>query len=284
MSAVPVVARRRRSTADRWSRVAEPVGAVLVVVIVLAVVVGPWLLGTDTAGTDFARRLLAPSSEHWFGTDAAGRDVFARVLAGGRISLTSSLVVIVFSVVVGWAVGAVSARFGGVVDSLLMRVTDLGLAFPSLVLALGIAAALGPSLRSAVIGVAVTWWPRYARLVRAMLLETYAKEYVDAAREMGVPPVRMLTRYILPDTRGPLLVQVSSDVASVTLTIAGLSFIGVGAQPPMPEWGAMISDGNSYLTSAWWVSVCPGLAVALTGLGFGLLGDLVQRREEEAIA
>jgi peptide/nickel transport system permease protein len=275
------VAARR---ADPWSRVTEPAGAVLAGIILLVALVLPLFLNTDDTQTHFADRLLAPSGAHWFGTDSAGRDIFTRVILGGRISLACSAIVIAFAVLLGSLIALVCVLVGGVVDSVLMRFTDLGLAFPSLVLALGIAAAMGPSLSSAVVGVAVTWWPRYARLVRAMLLQTVAKEYVEAAREMGVPLRRLVWTHILPDIRGPLLVQISADVASVTLTIAGLSFIGVGAQPPLPEWGAMINAGNRFLTSAWWVSVFPGVALALTGLSFGLLGDWIRRREEARIS
>ncbi|MTD17171.1 ABC transporter permease subunit [Nakamurella sp. YIM 132087] len=278
------VRRRVRSDADGFSRIVEPAGAALAGLLVLVFVLVPILFDTNTDRVEFAQRLQAPSGAHLFGTDASGRDILARVIEGGRISLTTSLIVIVFAVLLGAVIALICVLAGGVVDTALMRFTDIGLAFPSLILALGIAAAMGPSLQSAVVGVAVTWWPRYARLLRAMLLQTMAKEYVEAAREMGVRLPALVRRHILPDIRGPLLVQVSSDVSSVTLTIAGLSFIGVGAQPPMAEWGAMISAGNRFITSSWWVSVFPGVALALTGLAFGLLGEWIRRREEARVS
>ena len=190
--------------------------------------------------------------------------------------MLSVAAVILFATVVGVIVGTFAALAGGFVDEVLMRTADIGLSFPALILALGLAAALGASLRAAIVALAVTWWPGYARLVRSLVLETRHREFVDGARALGVSRTRLVLRHILPNSLDTLFVQTTLDVAAVTLVISGLSFIGVGAQIPQAEWGAMIADGRTQITSAWWTVLFPGLAIALTAIGFNLVGDLLR--------
>ncbi len=217
-------------------------------------------------------RLLPPSWQHPFGTDELGRDVFSRVVYGARISLPVGLVVIAFSLVLGALVGALAGYLGGLFDLLIMRVADITLAFPSIVLALAIASVLGPSLRNAVIAMILVWWPEYARLMRGQVLSVKNNEYVTAAAAVGVPRWRILGRHILPNSGSPILIKASLDAGSAILTIAALSFIGLGAVPPTPEWGAMISMGR-FKFYQWWLTAFPGLAVLTVVLGFNFLGD-----------
>jgi peptide/nickel transport system permease protein len=254
-------------------RVSRSIGLWLAVGMVILAIFGPLLAPQNPDAVSIGQRLLSPDAQHWFGTDGAGRDVFSRVLAGAQLTLLSVAVVIACGALIGSLIGTAAALGGRVVDEVLMRVTDVGLAFPPLILALGLAAALGPSLQSAVIALAATWWPRYARLFRTMIVTTEREDYVTAAREMGAGKWRIVRRHLLPATMGTLLVQVTTDVASVALTFSALSFIGVGAQPPQPEWGAMIADGQTYLPIVWWPVLFPGFALMLTGIGFSLAGD-----------
>ncbi len=217
-------------------------------------------------------RLQPPSWAHPFGTDELGRDVFSRVIYGARISLPVGLVVIAFSMVLGALVGALAGYLGGLFDLLIMRVADITLAFPSIVLALAIASVLGPSLRNAVIAMILVWWPEYARLMRGQVLSVKTNEYVTAAHAVGVPRWRILGRHILPNSGSPIVVKASLDAGSAILTIAALSFIGLGAVPPTPEWGAMISMGR-FKFYHWWLTAFPGLAVLTVVLGFNFIGD-----------
>lgn len=217
-------------------------------------------------------RLQPPSWQHPFGTDELGRDVFSRVIYGARISLPVGLVVIGFSMAMGVLVGALAGYLGGLFDLLIMRVADITLAFPSIVLALAIASVLGPSLRNAVIAMILVWWPEYARLMRGQVLSVKNNEYVTAARAVGVPRGRILSRHILPNSGSPIVIKASLDAGSAILTIAALSFIGLGAVPPTPEWGAMISLGR-FKFYQWWLTAFPGLAVLTVVLGFNFLGD-----------
>jgi peptide/nickel transport system permease protein len=254
----------------------EAVGLVLALGAIFLAIFGPYLAPYDPDRVDFAAQLLHPSWDHLFGTDPAGRDVLSRVLTGARLTLGSVAIVIAVATLAGIAVGTLSALAGGAVDELSMRVVDIGLSFPALILALGLAAALGASLRAAVVALALTWWPGYARLVRSLVLEVREREFVEAARALGASRRRTVLRHILPNALDTLFVQTTLDVAAVTLVISGLSFIGVGAQIPQAEWGAMIADGRTDMTTAWWVVVFPGLAIALTAIGFNLVGDLLR--------
>lgn len=220
-------------------------------------------------------RLMGPSAQHIFGTDDLGRDVFSRVVYGSRISFPIGLVVIAFATVAGSLVGLFAGYLGGVFDLLIMRVADLVLSFPSIVLALAIASVLGPSLMNAVIAMILVWWPAFARLMRGQVLSVKNNEYVIASVVVGAPNSRILFRHILPNCFAPVLVKATLDAGSVILTIAALSFIGLGAVPPTPEWGAMISLGR-YKFYSWWMTTGPGLAILTVVLGFNFFGDGVR--------
>jgi peptide/nickel transport system permease protein len=229
----------------------------------------------DPLAQTIAHRLQPPSADYWFGTDELGRDVFSRVMHGARISLPIGFVVIVFAMTVGSLVGASAGYLGGVYDLLVMRLADITLAFPSIVLALAIAAVLGPGLTNALIAMVLVWWPEYARLMRGQVLSVKNNEYVIAAVALGAPQSRILFRHILPNTFAPILVKASLDAGSAILNIAALSFIGLGAVPPTPEWGAMISLGR-YKFVAWWLTTFPGLAILLVVLGYNFFGEGVR--------
>ncbi|MDR1798728.1 MAG: ABC transporter permease [Bifidobacteriaceae bacterium] len=250
-------------------RIALGVAAVMVVIAII----GPWIAPHDPLTVDLSNALKPPSAAHWFGTDLNGRDVLSRVLAGARLTMSATAVVLAVTVVIGVVLGTLAAVGGRVVDEILMRVADIGLALPSIVLALGFAVALGPGLKSAVIAVAASWWPGYVRLVRTMVRETLGREFIEASRALGVSRWRLVRRHVLPNSLDLLYVQVTLDVAAVMLTISGLSFIGVGAQVPSPEWGAMISAAAANATTAWWALIAPGLAISVTAIAFSLAGD-----------
>lgn len=254
----------------------EAIGLIIVVLAIAVVVFGPLVAPYDPYRVNFLTALQAPSGAHPFGTDSAGRDVLSRVLYGARLTLGAVAAVILFATVVGVLVGTAAALAASWVDEVLMRIADIGLSFPALILALGLAAALGASLQAAVIALALTWWPGYARLVRSLVLETREREFVESARCLGVSRARLVLRHILPNSLDTLFVQTTLDVAAVTLVISGLSFVGVGAQIPQAEWGAMIADGRTNLTTAWWAVLFPGLAIAVTAIGFNLVGDLLR--------
>lgn len=247
-------------------------GSVLLVLLVVAALFGPLFLGSPGA-QDLAARLSAPSAAHWLGTDQLGRDVLTRVLNGARISLGLGIGVMLSALIVGSLVGLLAGLLGGWWDEVLMRLTDVFLAFPSLILAMAISAALGPSLTNVMIAVALVSWPTYARLIRAQVLALREREFVEAARALGSSQTRVALRHLLPNSFAPLLVQGSFDVGSAILTAAGLGFIGFGAQPPTPEWGAMVSETRNYIAQAPWASSAPAIAILLTVLAFNLIGD-----------
>ncbi|GAA4535877.1 MULTISPECIES: ABC transporter permease [Nonomuraea] len=263
--------------------VVEGIALAVAALVVLMAVAGPLLAPYDPYAVDLSRSLLPPSAEHWLGTDSNGRDVLSRVLYGARVTLPATLVVIAASTLIGLLIGTLAALGGKVVDEVLMRITDIGLSLPAIILALGLAAALGPGLSSAVIALSLTWWPGYARLVRTLVREVKDAEYVDAARVMGVPQGRLIFRHILPNALNTLYVQTTVDVGAVMLVISGLSFIGVGAQVPSSEWGAMIAGEANNLTNAWWAVAFPGLALLLTALAFNLVGDWLRVRNDPTI-
>jgi peptide/nickel transport system permease protein len=221
------------------------------------------------------KRLTPPSAENFFGTDELGRDIFSRVVYGARLSLPVGLVVIVFAMIVGSFLGATAGYLGGVYDLVVMRLVDITLSFPSIVLALAIATVLGPSLMNAVIAMILVWWPAFARLMRGQVLSVKHDEYVTAAQVVGASNSRILFRHILPNCFAPILVKASLDAGNVILTIAALSFIGLGAVPPTPEWGAMVSAGR-YKFYDWWMTTFPGLAIMTVVLGFNVIGDGVR--------
>ena len=222
-----------------------------------------------------ARKLQEPSLQHWLGTDALGRDVMTRTLYGVRYSLAISVVVVVCSVVIGSLVGALAGFFGGWTDSVLMRLVDVTLAFPPVLLAMAVAASLGPGLQNAAIAVIVVWWPVYARLMRGQVLDVISRDHIEAARAGGASSFRLLTKHILPLSWTPTIISATMDFGQVVLLAASLSFIGLGAQPPAPEWGAMISNGAAHFYS-WWIAFGPGMSILMLGLGFNFIGDALR--------
>ena len=248
-------------------------GMAIILGLTAVAILAQWVTPYDPLSVALSEKLLPPSLEHIFGTDDLGRDIFSRVIAGSRISLRVAITVVAFAFTLGTTLGVIAGFYGGATDEVIMRTTDTFLSIPSLVLALVIAAALGPSLYNLMLSICVTWWPWYTRLVRGETLSVREKQYTESARMVGVSDFRLLFRHILPNCLAPVIVNASMDMGFVILTAAGLSFIGLGAQPPMPEWGAMLSLGRGYLREAWWVATFPGLAILVTVLGFNLLGD-----------
>ncbi|THE63838.1 ABC transporter permease [Salinadaptatus halalkaliphilus] len=248
-------------------------GGIIVVVLGVVAIVGPVVVPHDPTTQTLQNRLQAPSLVHPLGTDQLGRDVLARIVYGARYSLGIALLVTAIRVVIGTGVGLVAGYAGGWIDEILMRLVDIQLAFPGLVLALVVAGILGPSLRNVMIALAVVGWTTYARVVRGSVLSIREREYVAAAKLAGTPRRRLFRRHLLPNVVNPVLVIATLNLGTVILATAGLSFIGLGAQPPTPEWGTMLSDGRNHLRSAWWIVNAPGVAIMLTVLGFNLLGD-----------
>jgi peptide/nickel transport system permease protein len=218
-------------------------------------------------------RLLPPGSAHWFGTDDQGRDIFSRVIHGSRITLFIVVLVAILAAPLGLIIGTVAGYAGGWVDAVLMRMTDIFLAFPRLILALAFVAALGPGIENAVLAIAITSWPPYARIARAETLTIRQTDYIAAVQLFGASPSRIVLRHIMPLCLSSLIIRVSLDMAGIILTAAGLGFLGLGAQPPMPEWGALIANGRLYVLDQWWVAAAPGAAIFLVSLAFNLLGD-----------
>jgi peptide/nickel transport system permease protein len=252
------------------------IGIVIVAIMILIALTSQWIAPYDPIGVDLNSKLLAPSAQHWLGTDDMGRDVFSRVLAGARVSLLSAFIIIAISIVVGTVIGVIAGYAGGWVDDILMRLTDIFLAFPAFILAMAISATMGASLQNALIAIASVWWPWYARLVRGQVLSIRNLEYVQASRTIGARASRIIFKQILPNAFGPIIVQGTLDVGNAIMLTASLSFIGLGAQPPTPEWGAMVSTGRLYFLSYWWVPTMPGLAIFLCVIGFNLLGDAIR--------
>ena len=253
---------------------AEQAGLGLLAALVVLALVGPLLVRDPTvsAGLPFA----PPSWHALIGTDDIGQDIFARCVYGMRTSLAAAAIVILFGVVVGGLIGLIAGAFGGIVDTLLMRLTDTALALPGPVLAIAVVAALGPSLTHTVVGVAAVWWPWYARLVRGEVRALAARPHVDAARLAGVSPLRLMFRHLLPGAAAPVIVAASLDVQILVLTLAGLSFLGLGSPPPAPELGAMAARGTDYLFGHPWLSLAPGVAVFLIAVAANLAGDGVR--------
>ncbi len=251
-------------------------GVVLVLSIALCAVVAPYVVPYSPYKVDLIGRLRPPSWEHPFGTDELGRDIFSRVLVGTRFSLQAAVVIIGLSLLCGTVIGTLGALAGGWVDDVLMRLTDSFLAFPYLVFAMLVSAVLGPSLPNAMLAISVTWWPWYARLARGQILSVKTQLYVEAARAVGVGGLRLFFNYFLRNALSPLIVQATLDVGYAILLTSSLSFVGLGAQPPTPEWGRMVADGRQYLLSYWWVPIFPGLAIFVTVLGFNLIGDAIR--------
>lgn len=257
--------------------------AVASLVVVLAFILGaifaPVLTPYPEQGRgdpNILEKFQPPSRTHLLGTDYLGRDVLARILYGGRVSLSMGLMVVVLAVLIGTPLGAIAGYYGGRWDNLIMRITDMFLAFPPLLLAMAIAAALGPSFTNAMIAIALTWWPWYTRLVRAQVLSLRERHFIEAARSIGVTNFTIIRRHVLPNILTPVLVQGTMDLGSAILTGAAISFIGLGVQAPTAEWGSMISQGRIYFIERPWFAGAAGMAIFLVTLAFNLLGDAVR--------
>jgi peptide/nickel transport system permease protein len=261
----------------RFRRNRPAVAGLTIIVFLLAVAaLGPLIAPypEDAQGAiHVTDSLQGPSRAHLFGTDDLGADIFSRVLIGARLSLSVGLMVVAIAVVIGVPLGAIAGYFGGVVNEFAMRLTDIFLTIPGIVLALAIAAALGPGLVNAMIALSLVWWPGFCRLTQAQVLALRERTFVEAARVVGVGERRIIVRHILPNTLTPIMVKISMDIGFAILSAAGLSFIGIGAQPPTAEWGAMVSLGRQFLPDWWWYSTFPGLAIFLAVFAFNMLGD-----------
>lgn len=275
----PAMASARR----RHGPLADRIGVAVALLMVIVAIFGDWLAPDNPITVNLADTLQPPSGAHWLGTDVDGRDVLSRVLAGAHTTLLATFTVLLVALLIGIVVGTAAALGGRVVDEVLMRICDIGMALPALVLGLGLAAALGPSLKSAVIAMAATWWPGYARLVRTVVRETRDTEFVESARALGVSPPRLVLRHILPNSLDVMYIQVTLDVAGAMLVISGLSFVGVGAQAPSPEWGATIAAAADNATNGWWAVVFPGLALVITAVAFNLAGDWLRVRNDPTL-
>ena len=277
----PLVAGRLGTAARRLLRRehAGVVGLVLVTALVVGALLAPWLTPYAEQGRgvpNVAAKLQPPSSEHLLGTDELGRDVLARILFGGRSSLVLAVSVVALGIAIGVPLGAVAGYFGGWLDEAVMRVTDMFLAFPPLLLAIVIAAALGASFTNAIVALGLTWWPWYARLARAQAASLRRRAFVEAAEVMGVRPLTVVRRHVVPNLLGPVGVQGTLDLSAAILLGAGLSFLGLGVQPPTADWGAMVNSGRIYFLSFPWYAAFPGLAIFFASLGFILLGDALR--------
>lgn len=244
--------------------------------LIFVAIFSPWLAPHPThimVDTNPQDKLLPPSMEYFFGTDELGRDIFSRVLYGTRISLETALLAVGISLLIGIPLGAIAGASEWYIDEAIMRVTDIFLSFPGLLLAIAIAAILGPSLQNAIIAIAISWWPWYTRIVRGQAISLRERQFVKAAKAIGTPHLKIIFKHIIPNCIAPVIVQASMDIGGVILTIAALSFLGLGAQAPTPEWGLMISTSRTYFLTAWWYSFFPGMAIFITVLVFNLLGD-----------
>ncbi|MCS4275476.1 ABC transporter permease [Mycetocola lacteus] len=268
----------QRAKRRRWLKIAPAfrtplaiTGITIAALWVLIAIFAPILAPFDPLAQDFDR-LMPPGGEHLFGTDAVGRDVLSRVISGARISMPLALALVVASMVVGGTLGAIAGYFGRAVDEIIMRIADLVFAFPTIILAMVITAALGPSLTNAVIAMLIVSWPAYARVTRSLVISARRQEYVVAGRLLGNSPFTTLRRDILPNVLSPVFVLAMLDVGTAILLLAGLSFLGLGATPPLPDWGAMVSDGVQQFSS-WWIAAFPGLAIFTVVMAFNFIGD-----------
>lgn len=252
------------------------IGLILIAILLLMAAFAPLLATHDPNAQNLSTRLLPPGAGHFLGTDELGRDVWSRLVFGSRVTLYVVALVALTAPVLGLVIGTVAGTLGDWTDRILMRVTDIFLAFPRLVLALAFVAALGPGIENAVLAIALTAWPPYARVARAETLTVRRSDYIAAARLQGAGTLRIITGHIMPMCLSSVIVRITLDMAGIILTAAGLGFLGLGAQPPLAEWGAMISSGRQYLLTHWWVATIPGIAILLVSLAFNLLGDALR--------
>ena len=283
-SALDISEARRRRAEARWRYLKDTyvlwrrnrlmvLGTCIIIGLILVAVLAPLLASHNPYDQILGDRLLRPSVQYFFGTDSLGRDIYSRVVYGARVTLTIALLVAAISTPLGVLIGIVAGYLGGAVDEILMRFADVFLAFPRLILAIAFAAALGPGVENAIIAIAVAQWPTYARLARAETLNVRHNDYIQAIRVLGAGKLTIMIGHVLPLTLSSIIVRMSLDMGTIILTAAGLGFLGLGAQPPMPEWGLMVSDGRQFLVDQWWVSTLPGLAILVVVMGFNLLGD-----------
>lgn len=248
-------------------------GALIILILIVMAVAAPLIATHSPIQQDLGGRLMPPSWDNWMGTDELGRDIWSRVVFGSRITLAMVLLVAVIAAPLGLLIGAIAGYFGGWVDRVLMGITDIFLSMPKLILALAFVAALGPGIQNAVIAIAIATWPGYARIARAETLTFRNSEFIWAVQLQGASPLRVITQHVLPLCSSSTIIRVTLDMAGIILTAAGLGFLGLGAQPPLPEWGAMISKGRTFILDQWWVATMPGLAIIIVSLGFCFLGD-----------
>jgi peptide/nickel transport system permease protein len=286
-STIPSLGTSGESASPRWENMrraiyrfrANPlamVGLMTLLIIIVIAIAAPYIVPfpEDAAGKVHpTARLKPPDAEFYFGTDNVGRDIFSRTLMGTGLALVVGVVIIVLATTIGVTVGALAGYFGGWVDEILMRITDIFLTVPALVLAIAVTAALGKGIVNVMIGISLVWWPGFARMTRGLVLSLKEEPFVEAARGLGGSHLRVLFRHILPNALSPIIVKMSTDFGFAVLTAAALGFIGLGAQPPTPEWGAMINEGRDYFPNQWWVATFPGMAIFLVVFSWNLLGD-----------
>lgn len=252
---------------------------IILVLLIVGALLAPYIIPypKDLADATHTQiKLQAPSLEHLMGTDELGRDIFSRVVYGARVSLSAALAAVGLSLVIGIPLGAIAGSFGGWVDNLIMRITDVFLSFPPLLLAIAMVAVMGSSLNNAILAIALSWWPWYTRLIRGQAISVKERKFVQAAETIGTGRMKIIFKHIIPNCISPVIVQASMDIGGVILTVASLSFLGLGAQLPTPEWGLMISMGRRFFPDSWWYCIFPGLAIFVTVLCFNLLGDAIR--------
>lgn len=257
----------------RWRQRNLIAGGIMIALIVLIAIFAPFIAPRGEQDTDYTARLHGPSREHLFGTDNLGRDIFSRVIHGTRIDLQVGILSVILPFLIGGILGCLSGYYGGRIDNLVMRVADVIQAFPFIILIIAIVAVLGTGLPSVYIAVALVAWVSYARLIRGEILVAKNQEYVEAARSLGGSDGRVIGRHLLPNVITPALVYASTDVVLYIVLVTSLSYLGLAARPPSPEWGAMITEGRTFMATAWWISLFPGLAVVITGIAFSVFGD-----------
>ncbi len=271
--------KKRSQTKEIWRRLKKNkmaiLGLIILIILLLLAIFADVIADYETVviKQNLAERLQGPSSKHLLGTDEFGRDILARMIHGARVSIKVGIFAVGISIIIGGFLGAISGFYGGLIDNIIMRVMDIFLAVPSILLAIAIVSALGPSILNLMIAISVSSVPSYARIVRASVLSIRDQEFIEAAKAIGASNTRIILKHIIPNSLAPVIVQGTLGVASAILSIAGLSFIGLGIQPPDPEWGSMLSGGRQYLRYAWWVTTFPGVAIMITILSLNLLGD-----------
>lgn len=249
------------------------IGMIIILIFIIMMIFAPYIAPYESEAWNWDQMKLPPSMQHLMGTDQNGGDVFSRIVWGSRLSLPVGLTVVILAVIIGSSIGAISGYYGGIIDEFVMRITDVFLSFPYLVLAMVFCAAMGSSLEHVMLAMTITWWPTYARLVRGQALLIRENKYIEAAKSLGADDKRIIFRHLLPNAISPIIVQATMDVGNAILVAASLSFIGFGARPGQAEWGMMVSDGSKYMMNQWWMATFPGLAILLVALGFNLFGD-----------